>query len=585
DAGSDYGGYYRDTKFFSSSINLRPMEKWRVETYMRLEDRNLARDTNQVYAPHSVSYQVGVGYSSFVSVYYLNNFQQDKFDNSKYKTREEAIQTRLGYTFSFASIYANMDFGKTKDDLNSIESPYKRFSLSTNINPFARHTYGTSVEYSETFDIYAKENQKRISGNINASIFLGQSTQALLNIFGSRVNASIRQTYSMFEGSIEHILPFKHKIILRGRHIVITPSIKNSENAYSLEYEIPIGLPIKRLTSIGQLRGSVLDEDGKGVANVLINIGDNKTLTDRNGLFSFGALKPGTAYLSVDKASIGFERITDKPMPLELAIKGGEEQTLVLRVARSITIAGEVILFGSKQTGILDTTTVIEELGGRAGVFLEISSSTETHRRVSDSRGKFQFSDIRPGEWVFKVIGGDIPAYHTITPESVNIKLLPGERKDIRIEIKPRRRTIKMLEGNLSVPPQLSPKPEKPVNVAASTAAVTPKSEKPIVVKPSSPVSQKIEKKETAVSTFLPHKPCMITYVEKRKGYILQISSWLTKSKADKVARIMDNIEGLRTYKQSADIPSIGRRYRVYIGDFKTKEEAMEFCYSFDFDF
>jgi hypothetical protein len=563
-AGSNYGGYYRDINFFSSSINLRPMGNLRIETYMRLEDRNLARDTNQIYVPHDVSYQVGAGYADLVSVYYINNFQQDRFDSSKYRTREEAIQTRLGYSFSFANIYANMDLGITRDELHSKESPYKRFSLSTSFSPFSKQNYSTSVEYTTLTDTYTGEKQERLSANLYAWILLGESTQAQFNIYGSRINASVKQTYSMLEASIEHILPFKHKIILRGRHTIITPSIQNNEDAYALEYQIPIGVPFKRITSVGQLRGFMQDEQGRGIANVIVNIGDNKAMTDKSGLFYFGSIKPGTVFLSVDKASIGFDRITDQPMPMELLIKGGEETKLVLKVTRSVTIAGDVILYGTKEKGTLDTTTSIVEIGGRAGVFMEISSSTEMHRRVTDNKGKFIFNDLRPGQWTLKVIGGDIPEYHNIYPDSIRIILLPGERKDTTIQIRPRKRVIRMLEGSQSIP------------------QMTPKFEANLSVPPRPP---EIEKKKDTISAITqPHKTCMISYDEKRKGYVLQISSWITKKKAEKVAKYADRIAGLKTFKQAAYIPSIGRRFRVYIGNFKTREEAVDFCYQFDFD-
>jgi len=240
----------------------------------------------------------------------------------------------------------------------------------------------------------------------------------------------------------------------------------------------------------------------------------------------------------------------------------------LLRITRSVTIAGEVILFSAKATGILDTSTALVEIGGKPGVFLEISSSTEMHRRVSDSKGKFLFADLRPGEWMLKVIGGDIPEYHTVTPDSIRIILLPGERKDVTIQIKPRKRTIKMLEGSLQSP-QIYPKVKKEEAVASIPV-----------------IPQKIEDKDTINSEIYPQKPCMITYDEKRKGYILQISSWTTRWKANKVAKMADNkIEGLRTFKQAANIPSIGRRYRVYIGNFKTREEAVDFCHQFDFNY
>jgi hypothetical protein len=77
---------------------------------------------------------------------------------------------------------------------------------------------------------------------------------------------------------------------------------------------------------------------------------------------------------------------------------------------------------------------------------------------------------------------------------------------------------------------------------------------------------------------------CIVTYNEKRKGYVLQISSCITLKKANSVAIKANKISGLKTFVETADIPSIGRRYRVFIGLFKTREDAIVFCHQFDFD-
>lgn len=331
-AGPDFGGYYQDIDFFSSSINLQPMRNVRIETYIRLENRNLARDTNQTDVPHDASYQVGVGYLDYFSIYYLNNSQQDQSDSSKYRTREDAIQARVGYNFSVANVYANMDYGTTRDELLIKKSPYKRLALSASFNPIAKQSYSTSFEYTTSRDPNTGEDQERLSANLSAWILFGQSTQAQLNIYGSRIIASIPQTYSMFEASIEHVFPFNHKITLHARITNITPSITNREAAYTFEYAIPIGIPIKRITAVGQLRGTIIDENGRGIANVLINIGDAAALSDRHGGFFFASLKPGSVFLTVDKASIGFDRITTQPMPMEVLVRGGEETNLILRV-------------------------------------------------------------------------------------------------------------------------------------------------------------------------------------------------------------------------------------------------------------
>jgi len=546
-AGPDFGGYYRDINFFSSSINLQPVRNVRVETYMRLENRNLARDTNQA---HDASFQIGAGYLDYFSIYYRNNSQQDQFDSSKYKTREDAIQARVGYNFTIANINANMDLGTTRDELQTKELPYKRLALSASFNPIAKQSYSTSFEYFTSMDPNTGKNQERLSANLNAWILFGESTQAQLNMYGSRAIASIEQTYSMFEASIEHVFPFNHKITLHARLTNITPSVTNNQVAYTLEYAIPIGIPIKRITAVGQLRGSILDEQGRGIANVLINIGENAALSGRNGAFFFASLKPGLVYLAVDKASIGFDRITIQPMPMEVLIRGGEETNLMLRVTRSVAIAGNVLLFSAKEQGFLDTSKALIEMGGKSGVFLELSNGAEIHRRVSDNKGRFLFADLCPGQWILKVIGGDIPEYHTLYPDSMSIELKPGERKDVTFELRPRKRIIKMLNEGA-------------------------------VIEESPPVEQKkveqpkvIEQKE---------EQSLVTYDEKRKGYILQISSWKRQSNARKAVKSLEKLTGLKPFIQTVDVSSIGRRYRVYIGVFKTEEEAIVFSRKYNF--
>lgn len=68
--------------------------------------------------------------------------------------------------------------------------------------------------------------------------------------------------------------------------------------------------------------------------------------------------------------------------------------------------------------------------------------------------------------------------------------------------------------------------------------------------------------------------PYIIIYDAKRKGYILQISSWTTKLKAKRVAKRTENFSGLRPFTRARQIPTAGLRYRVYIDVLKTKEDA-----------
>jgi hypothetical protein len=544
-AGPNFGGYYQDISFLSASVNLQVSRTVRIETYAREETRNLERDTNQVYMPNDQSYQVGVAYSDFLAVYLLRNIHQDDFDNSKYRREQDAIQGRLGYNFRNANIYINTDYGSTRDELLNESFPYKRVALNVGYRPIGNQNYSASVEYTNGQDAYTSENQERMSASLSAWILFGQATQLQLSVYSSRLNAVPAQSYNLIEGSLEHIFPFGHKIVFRARESIVSAGTSVHETAYALEYSIPLGIPIRRITAVGQLRGSVRDEAGKGLANVMISAGEDAALTNSKGEFFFASLKPGSVFLTIDRASIGLDRISTQPMPMEVKILGGEETALDLGITRSVLISGTVILYGIKEQALGDTTTSSITLGGRPGIFLELTNGTDYNRRVSDNHGRFSFTDIRPGTWVLRVIGGDIPEYHVITPDTIDIVASPGDKQDVTIEIRPRRRTIKILQEGAII--QAAPaKPEK-----------------------------KVELPSAAQSTF---PPCIASYDIQRKGFILQVSSWITKSKALEVAKTVEKVSGMKSFTLTATIPSLGKRNRVFLGMFKTRKSAEEMC-------
>jgi hypothetical protein len=390
---------------------------------------------------------------------------------------------------------------------------------------------------------------------LNGWLLLGQATQAQMNLYSSRVNTSPVQSYTLLEGSVEHIFPFNHKITLRGRESIIATSATTSDVAYSLEYSIPLAVPVRRITAVGQLRGIVKGENGRGVPNVLINAGSDAALTNEKGEFLFSSLKPGSYYVTVDRASIGLDNIMTQPTPIEVTIVGGEDTPLDLEVTRSVEVTGSVVLYSMKEAALGDTSTTYLEQGGEPGVFLELTNGTEINRRVTDSRGRFSFTGIRPGTWTLSVIGGNVPEYHLIIPDTIRLALSPGDKKDVTVQLKPRKRTIRILQEG-SILPGTPVVPEK-------------KAELPAVPE---------KKLESPPSTQQSELPCVVSYDARQKGYVLQISSWLTESKANAVSTQAGKISGMKSFTVTKLVPSLGIRYRVYLGVFKSQQAAEEMC-------
>jgi hypothetical protein len=540
-----YTGYYQDLNLKSLSVNLFPWQHLRLEGYVRDEKRNVERDTLHFFAPRDQYQQVGLGYSSYFSLYYRSSKQEDLFPISKYRRQQQTAQLHLGYSFSGASVYLDVDRGVTQDLLVGKRFPFHRYALFTSLNPSSAQTYTVSIEHAEENNLYSDEKLERSSAGLTAWLMVGGATQFQLNVFGSRLLSSVDQTYGFVDMTLDHLFSFGHRIVVKGRQSFSRPVFHARERAFAVEYSVPIGVPLHRIASLGQLRGRIMDDRGVGVRNVLVNAGAFVAVTDVDGQYLFPSLPPGTYFVVVDPASIGIGYITLRPMPVEVIVRGAAEERLDIGVVKSARVGGTVRSFDFAEEGITDTTqTRLADAGGRQGIILELSNGVEIHRRITDTQGRFLFADLRPGRWTLRVAGGDMPAQHYLERESLDLEVQPGSEHQVALRILPRRRTLRIIQEG-TVLQAITPAPR-----AKSSRQAT---------------------RESSL-------PCLVSFDSEKKGFVLQISSWETEQKARQVARSVEQLSGYVATVERVDAPQLGIRYRVILGVFKSREEAEATC-------
>ncbi|MCI0706273.1 MAG: SPOR domain-containing protein [Ignavibacteriae bacterium] len=541
-----YSGYYRDVNFASANFSLSLFGGVRLEAYARSEERNLRRDTTAFTAPQDQYFQIGTGYSSFVSVYYRRVQQKDLMPSSQYQRVEDVAQIQLGYNLMGVDVYANADFGRTYDRLQNKQAPSKRFALFSTIRPTTGQSYNASLEYTDDQNLLTGDKQKRYSIGLQAWFSLGESTTAQLGGYTSRTTGSFEQTYNSLEFVLEHKFPFNHKIAVRGKQNDFTPTFGIRERAYAVEYLIPINIPVKRLTTSGSVSGKVVDAVGRGMGNVLVNIGTEAAVTDRNGNFFFAAVPPEKQYLIVDRATIGLDKLTLQPMPMELVVRGGEEERVDINVVQSASLTGTVTVYNFAEENPLDTARQqLVDAGGYQGIIVEISNGSESHRRISDNLGRFTFTDVRPGRWTMSVVAGQLPQYHFVERQSYDVALQPGLSSTADIRILPRRRTIQILSEG-------------------------------VVLKPSGAIPAPIITPEPPVMNT--GGLCLIHYRKPLKGWLLQVSSWRTRSKAEQQASITERFAGVPAFVQRVTLSETGVWYRVYAGPLPSRKDAEDLC-------
>ena len=263
---------------------------------------------------------------------------------------------------------------------------------------------------------------------------------------------------------IRQLFPNDWTASARARHTIYSRSSdQRDETAFIVELTIPFGLPVGRKKGIGMLEGYVRDrETGQPIANAILRLSGATAVTDSDGEFSFPALKPGTFYLNVDRASIGLERIPVQKTPLEVTVKGGEEASVEIGITKSADLTGRVMIYEfAKKDGLQKGFTIskgkkkdVGEEGkdkmvedrGLANAILEFTSAVETWRVLTDRKGRFSFDDVRPGQWTLMVHVDNMPQYHYLEKDKFEIELAPGDKKEMVIRVLPRKRTIQIIE-------------------------------------------------------------------------------------------------------------------------------------------
>lgn len=529
DAGGKYQGYYRDLSFGSMSMNLQPIPNVQTEAYFRSERRNRDNDTLLSFVPSEQVIQVGVGYSNRVSVSYRRTVQEDLRPSPLYGRSEEIARLRIGYPLGGVDLFSDIEAGISTNTLLGGTYPFRRYALFAALST-AGVSSTLSLEYSDENSLYTAEELERFSVGLGGSVLLTRSTFLQANVYWSRLTSTTRQEFAMLDLLLQQELSNRHQIQLRVRKNYFVPAIRTSELAYVLQYNLPLAIPLQRTGSGERLSGVILDEDGKPVGNALVNVGSTAAISDSRGEFSV-LLPPGRHYLVVDRASIGLDRVTQQPMPIEVDVREGREERVILNVVRGSVISADVRL-----AAFAEGTDSLVDVGPQAGVLVEAIKGPELRRRVSDSRGRVEFGELTPGTWRLRLIGGDIPALHVTEPVEIVVSLESGDRKTGSFRIVPRKRTIRIIQTGEVPVIQAEPEPRVPL------------------------------------------QPCLITYHPELRGYVLQVSSWLTRSKAVERMRVTSRVTGKKATVERASVPGVGIRYRVKVGVFSSMAEAEIQC-------
>lgn len=475
-AGPDFFGYYNNADYLDGSVDFRIAAGLRGYASTHIWSVNLDMNPAQGSAPRDNYVQGGFSYAFSPRDKFTLDYNHLRHEDALAVLAPNFDETALRFGYGRGRGKSNLQFyvapGWHQDQSARAGSTANTYSAFYTITPSPRHYY----------TLFAQAGDPRPANSI---LLGGANIAGISGVWKPNPKLSLSLYYTVQNLGISNRVhndqiyftgvygtPGQHTWTLALRRS--TPAFAHGDTAAYLAYTIPVGLPISRKTRIGIIKGRLFDSDqtgNPGISRAIIKANDAVTATDANGEFLFAGLEPGAYLLSVDRKSMGLDRVTVTKTPVVLAVTIDAPMDVQIPVARAAQVAGKVATFAYQANageggGLSNSAAALVagaradlrpadagsgpgtavEVGGLGNVLVEITDGTDTLRTLTDSKGQFSFEGLRPGNWTARVYDTNIPALHKLESAEQSLKLGSGEKKESLFKVLPILRSVKVID-------------------------------------------------------------------------------------------------------------------------------------------
>jgi hypothetical protein len=473
-AGPEYRGYYNDLDYISGGVTIPISKRLRLNTSFRREKDNLDLDPGFYSAPLEKYYQAGLDYrletNTTFSFDWLSRERQDRLDSPKFDYQDKTFRFGIGQDFDKLTVHTSAEFGKTRNRLESATSDSERYTASVYFKPTESQFYSGYFYYDKDSD-FTGENRRSATIGVNARYKIANRTFFNLALQTNNYQGSAHGDRDNLELGLSHTFTNDNKISLLARHTRYRDSSLEDDTALMVQYTIPLGLAVCPKKSVGSVKGHIYDQESQNpIGDVILRLNGLAAVTNTAGDFTFPSVKPGSHYLNIDTASIGMDRIPSRKMPMELTVEGGEKTQVDIPVTQAARLSGGVVVYSYRSnkskmtlkgkcadadanvpyyvvgTGSCNATDAeLVEDYGLANTIVELKNSSEIRRTVTDNQGRFEFEELRPGKWILKIHGDNLPECYYFEKDTFEVELVRGQKGEIWAKVLPQKRHIRII--------------------------------------------------------------------------------------------------------------------------------------------
>ena len=443
-ADKDFSGYIKNSDSYNLILNGKINRKINATlSYSKLE-QNMALDTLYSNAPLRQQWN-----ANFNWIFSKKFRLTASFNNRTSKDQLQHLfdyQTRTGQLLLSNTIHRiNLNFqtqiGNTKNYLIS-QGSQSAFSMQNNLYFSYR---GNDDFYLSAHINYSQDNRysQSVAKTWQYSLSMNKKLTDRLNINIQATSSYDLEYYYMQRNLLSCNLNAKigdnSQLGFQTRYNLIKNSTDKKELSLILRYTHQFKMPIAKNKETGVLEGAIHYSEKENKEGVLIHIGSQYTITNKQGVFSFPHLKAGQHYLTIDYSVLGIHALAETKGPYLVSVTPGVTNHFSLNISPDCTIHGVVKI---KQEKASSPNTIISPVD-KKGITLSITNGKENLQTTTDQFGHFQFKHLAPGRWTIQINKDKLPNGLIKEGQSRELDIQPAEDKQIDFILKKQLRIIK----------------------------------------------------------------------------------------------------------------------------------------------
>lgn len=448
--GKYYPGYYSNSTFYSGTLSAQVSQKISAGIYSRQDFRNAKLDTFFVTAPYSRSVQSFINYNlspnANLKFYWREYERKDRLSMNKFHYKTKSVNTHFNHKFKKIDYALLGEYGETVNLLQSSEN--KQNTYRTSVNFAYRFNSFHAIRFFGTWsniNSFVADDQRNLTAGMTINSQIAKSLKANFHIQNAFDIDDYYRNRNLMQLNLEYKFLKMHEISLRSYYTIFRGQVKDPEFTLSATYSYTLGVPLKQLIKAGDVVGRITNDNEEPIEGIIINLLNKSAITNKNGEFWFRSIQPGVHLLTIDPSGLEVDEMPGIPAPIEIEVIEDTKSNINIRITKGAKLTGKFVFEN-------DYPSKTDELPiALKNIIVELKSDFELYRTVCDEQGIFSFPFVLPGSWTFRVYANSLPPGFEIEKEIYNFIFAPGEKPDLQVSLKPRKRNIIFNSQNISL--------------------------------------------------------------------------------------------------------------------------------------